>query len=55
MDTAQWVSIHIRDRLEKGEISIKDAFLYEYVPPLTNTSANREDEEEKGQTAMNIY
>ena len=29
MDTAQWVSIHIRDRLEKGEISVKDAFLYE--------------------------
>lgn len=29
MDSSQWVSIHIRDRLEKGEISIKDSFLYE--------------------------
>lgn len=31
MDSSQWVSIHIRDRLEKGEISIKDSFLYEYA------------------------
>lgn len=26
-----WVSIHIRGGLEKGEISIKDTFLYECV------------------------
>lgn len=27
-----WVSIHIRDRMTKGDITIKDSFLYEYVP-----------------------
>lgn len=41
MDSSQWVSIHIRDRLEKGEISIKDSFLYEYashpLPPPPST------------------
>lgn len=26
-----WVSIHIRGGLDKGEISIKDSFLYECV------------------------
>lgn len=37
MDPSQWVSIHIRDRLDKGEISIKDSFLYEYDSPVRPT------------------
>ncbi|PLB33706.1 aegerolysin family protein [Aspergillus candidus] len=49
MDTAQWVSIHIRDRLEKGEISIKDAFLYEgaFHTPDDKSKALTEDDIDK--------
>lgn len=31
MDDSQWVSIHIRDRLAQGNITIRESFLYEYV------------------------
>ena len=31
--SSPWVSIHIRDRLRDGTITIKDSFIYEYLPP----------------------
>ena len=29
--SSPWVSIHIRDRLRDGTITIKDSFIYEYL------------------------
>ena len=31
--SSPWVSIHIRDRLRDGTITIKDSFIYEYLTP----------------------
>nr|Q0CRX8.2 RecName: Full=Terrelysin; AltName: Full=Hemolysin [Aspergillus terreus NIH2624] len=46
MDDSQWVSIHIRDRLAQGNITIRESFLYEgqFHSPEDEKKALTEDD-----------
>ncbi|KAL4895268.1 Terrelysin [Aspergillus ambiguus] len=46
MDDSQWVSIHIRDRMGKGNITIRESFLYEgqFHSPEDEKKALTEDD-----------
>ncbi|KAL5354926.1 Terrelysin [Aspergillus floccosus] len=46
MDDSQWVSIHIRDRLDKGSITVRESFLYEgqFHSPEDKKKALTEDD-----------
>ncbi|KAF9889626.1 hypothetical protein FE257_007134 [Aspergillus nanangensis] len=49
MDSSSWVSIHIRDRLQDGNITVKDSFLYEgqFHTPEDKSKSLTEDDIDK--------